>query len=91
MRSRRTAQFRKHFNALPHDVQRQAQHAYRLFRADPWHGSLHFKRVHPKQAIYSVRITRNYRALGMRDSDGDGILWFWIGSHADYERTVNQV
>lgn len=91
MRSRRTAQFRKHFDSLPHDVQRQAQNAYKLFKANPQHGSLHFKKVHPNKAIYSLRITRTYRALGTCGSNGDGILWFWIGSHADYERTVRQM
>ena len=32
--------------------------------------------------IYAVRIARDYRALGIKD--GDSIVWFWIGSHADY-------
>jgi len=36
-----------------------------------------------------VRITRDYRALGVRD--GEAIVWFWIGSHADYERLLTQL
>jgi hypothetical protein len=33
-----------------------------------------------------VRIGRHYRALGV-DEQG-GILWGWIGSHADYDRII---
>jgi hypothetical protein len=36
--------------------------------------------------IVSVRIGIAYRALGIDVSDG--ILWFWIGSHADYDRVI---
>jgi hypothetical protein len=32
---------------------------------------------------WSVRIGRSYRALGKQLDDG--ILWGWIGSHAEYE------
>ena len=34
----------------------------------------------------SVRVGLGYRALGVRH--GDDILWFWIGSHAEYDRLV---
>ena len=90
MRSHRTAQFRRQFKALPHSVQRQAQQAYQRFKANPNHPSLHFKQVHPREPIYSVRVTRAYRAVGRRDRKGAGILWFWIGSHADYERLLGR-
>lgn len=39
--------------------------------------------------VYSVRVTRDYRALGVRD-DGD-MIWFWIGSHTNYERVLRQL
>ncbi len=38
------------------------------------------------EPIYSVRISRGYRALGLRD--GDLVTWFWIGSHADYDKLL---
>ena len=47
-----------------------------------------FKPVHQREPIYSVRIARNYRALGKLDDKG--MLWFWIGSHADYDRFLGQ-
>ena len=86
MRSRTTQRFREAFQILPQRVQRQARDAYRLFAANPQHPSLRFKPVHPTRPIYSVRISSNYRALGVRD--GDTIVWFWIGSHADYDRLL---
>ena len=60
--------------------------AYRLFRLDPHHAGLHFKCVHPKRPIYSARVGLGYRALGVLD--GDTVVWFWIGSHADYDRLI---
>lgn len=88
MRSRRTRRFREQLDTLPHEVRRQAQQACRQFKANPWHGSLHFKHVHPREPIDSVRIARNYRALGKRDDKG--MLWFRIGSPADYDRILGQ-
>jgi len=85
--SRTTRQFWNAFVELPADVKAAAQSAYRLFRDNPAHPSLHFKKLEGQDQIYSVRIGLNYRALGvMRDSGG--IVWFWIGSHADYDRLV---
>ena len=34
----------------------------------------------------SVRIGMHYRALAV--DIPDGLLWFWIGSHADYDRVI---
>lgn len=86
MKSRTTERFRSAFERLPAAVQRRAGAAYGLFRKDPHHPSLRFKQVHPTRLIYSVRIGLGYRALGVRDRDE--IIWFWIGSHADYDRLL---
>ena len=89
MKSRLTPRFRKVLTKLPDDVRAQADSAYRLFRADPYHASLQFKRVSQKDPIYSVRIGDSYRALGRREAD-DLIVWFWIGSHAEYDNLLKQ-
>jgi len=86
MKSHTTERFRKAFQDLPAEIQEQARKAYKLFKQNPRHPGLRFKRVHPSQAIYSVRAGLGYRALGVRD--GDNIIWFWIGSHADYDKLV---
>lgn len=85
MISRATARFWKSYAELPAHVQRQARAAYRLFRDDPRHPGLRFKQVHPTEPVYSVRVGLTYRALGRRE-DPDMIVWFWIGSHAEYDR-----
>ncbi|WP_442938624.1 hypothetical protein [Nostoc sp.] len=52
MKSRITAQFRQGFADLPEQVQEQTREAYRLFKQDPSHPSLRFKKVqHNYQSI----------------------------------------
>ena len=87
MKSFRTEEFREAFAALPTKIQAQARRAYRLFVDNPNHPSLQFKKVNSTKPIYSVRVTLHYRALGVKT--GDEIVWFWIGSHAEYDRLVS--
>jgi hypothetical protein len=89
MNSRRTLRFRQLLAALPANVRNQAAIAYRHFRDDPSHPSLHFKKVHPKLPIYSARINDDYRAVGQMRANG--IVWFWIGKHEEYERLLKQL
>ena len=84
--SRTTRSFRTSFAALPDEIQTQARRAYRLLRADPAHPSLRFKKVEQTENVYSVRVGLGYRALGVLQ--GSVVTWFWIGSHADYDRLV---
>jgi hypothetical protein len=89
MNSQTTRSFRELFAALPARVQRQAREAYRLFRENPSHPGLHFKQIHPEPPTYSARVGISYRAVGARD--GDTIVWYWIGSHADYDLLLKQL
>lgn len=89
MKSRTTAEFRKSFAALPKQVQEQAREAYRQFKENPSYPSLRFKKVHPELPIYSARISNNYRAVGQLD--GDTVIWFWVGSHAEYDRLLSHL
>ena len=89
MNSRTSERFRLAFGRLPARVQTRARAAYRLFRRDPSHPSLRFKQVHPSRPIYSVRVGLAYRALGVRHADE--IIWFWIGSHADYDQLLKDL
>ena len=58
-----------------------ADKSFALLKSDPRHPSLHFKRL---DKVWSARVGLHYRALAL-DIDG-GYLWFWIGTHADYDR-----
>jgi mRNA-degrading endonuclease RelE of RelBE toxin-antitoxin system len=89
VKSRTTAQFRQSFGDLPQQVQEQTREAYHQFKENPNHPSLRFKKVHPELPIYSARISKNYRAVGQLD--GDTVIWFWVGSHAEYNRLLSQL
>lgn len=89
MTSRTTRRFRRRLTRSPDDVRRQARKAYRLFTRDPRHPSLRFKRIHATGPIYSVRIGIGYRAVGVLA--GEEMIWFWIGSHSEYEKLLAQL
>ena len=55
---------------------------YALLKQNPRHPSLQLKRV---GRFWSVRVGR-YRALAVEVDAG--LLWFWIGSHADYDALI---
>jgi hypothetical protein len=84
MKSFTSRRFREMYANLPQQVRLRARRAYLLFRRDPAHPGLNFKKVHEENNIYSARIGLGYRALGQMD--GEVIIWFWIGSHADYDK-----
>jgi hypothetical protein len=71
------------FNTLSAPIREQANKAFALLKANPEHPSLHFKKV---GRYYSARVSLNYRAVGVEATDG--IVWFWIGTHADYDKLI---
>ncbi|MEZ4658104.1 MAG: hypothetical protein R2911_11065 [Caldilineaceae bacterium] len=83
MNSRTTRSFREAFKTLPPDVRERARQAYRLWRDNPQLPGLRFKRVGDE---VSVRIGRQYRALGILQ--GDTVYWYWIGKHDEYDRLI---
>lgn len=87
MNSHTTPGFRKQVAALSDDVRRQARSAYRQFMTNPHHPGLRFKQVHGSDRLVSLRISRDYRAVGVRRSP-DEIVWFWIGAHGEYEKLL---
>ena len=86
MKSKTTKQFRALLAKLPKEIRRQARHAYRLFRENANHPSLQFKLVHRSEPIYSARINIDYRAVAIVDREV--AVWFWIGSHSDYDKLL---
>ena len=86
MKSYLTHDFIACFRRLPRAVRDKARKNYRLWLRDSSHPSLQFKPIHSREPIYSVRIGISWRALGLWE--GDTVNWFWIGSHADYEKLI---
>ena len=87
MKSRTTRSFRRAFKRLPAEIQDRAREAYRMFQSDPSHPGLQFKKIPPFDAIYSARVSRDYRAVCTLADDV--AIWFFIGSHADYDRLLS--
>jgi hypothetical protein len=68
------------YRGLPAPVRELADKNFALLKADPNHPSLHFKKT---GRFHSVRVGLHYRALAVPVDDG--LLWFWIGTHSDYD------
>jgi len=83
MKSATLLSFWAAYELLNEDVKHSARKAYRLWAQNPFHPSLHFKCINREESVWSVRITRGYRALGILE--GDTVTWFWIGGHDEYE------
>jgi len=82
--ARTSAPFWQMFRALPAEVKRQSRRTFRRFIRDPFHASLRFKRLRGHADCWSVRISASYRAVCRRK--GQTVYWFWIGSHANFDR-----
>jgi hypothetical protein len=63
--------------------------AARLKAAGPAHPSLRFKKVHATLPINSMRVDLDWRAVGILQEDT--VIWFWIGSRADYEKRLRDL
>jgi hypothetical protein len=83
MRHLASPAFWEAYRRLPEQVQVLADKNYALLKADPQHPSLQFKKV---GRFWSVRVGLRYRALAA-EADDD-LIWFWIGSHADYDALI---
>ena len=81
-----TKQFWEMYHALPPEIRELADKNYLLLKSDPFHPSLHFKKI---GSLWSVRIGRNYRALAREKPQG--LFWFWIGSHAEYDTLLDNL
>jgi hypothetical protein len=89
MTSKTTKRFRDALAKLPKEIRRQAQESYQRFAQEPQHPSLRFKKVHATEPIFSARINIDYRAVGV--VEGETIVWFWVGTHAAYEKLLSQI
>lgn len=64
MRSLTTPDFWDAYAALPPEIKTLAKRAYRIWRRNPRHPSLRFKKVGD---LWAVRIGRGYRALAVKE------------------------
>jgi hypothetical protein len=86
MNSVATRRFWDLFHALPAEIQTLAIKNYKLWRMNPNHPALHFRRLKGSDDRFTIRIGDHYRALGRLRSDA--ITWAWIGTHSDYDHLI---
>ncbi|MEP2774714.1 MAG: hypothetical protein ABJQ29_05765 [Luteolibacter sp.] len=79
-----TKKFWDAYDKLPDRVKDVADENFGLLKADPFHPSLHFKKI---GRYWSVRAGIQYRALGVRHEGA--MIWFWIGHHSEYDRMIS--
>jgi len=84
LKHKTTANFWKCYNVLSKEVCNLADKNFQLLKTEPFHPSLHFKKV---GKVWSVRIGLHYRAIATPIKDG--FLWVWIGSHAEYDKLIS--
>jgi hypothetical protein len=78
------------YRHLPAGIRAKARESYRLFVVDP--ASVKFKTIKRLAAgnqLCSARVTRDYCVLGVLTNDI--VIWFWIGSHDNYERLIKEL
>jgi mRNA-degrading endonuclease RelE of RelBE toxin-antitoxin system len=90
MNSEITVEFRKFFRQLPEQIKNTARKNYRLWKQNPQHPSLEFKKLNTSSAMYSIRAGIGWRAVGVM-KDNQTIVWFWIGSHAEYDKLLKNL
>ena len=76
-----TPDFWQEYHHLPAPTRELADKCFGLLKADASHPSLHLKKV---GRYWSVRVGKNHRALAVEGPEG--LIWFWIGAHATYDR-----
>jgi len=81
-----TRRFWDLFHALSPEIQKLAVKNYELWRRDPHHPSLHFRRLQGSQDRFSVRVGDHYRALGKLTAET--MTRVWIGTHSEYDRLL---
>ncbi len=72
------------YDALPEATQTVAKRSFQRLKSNPRHPGLRFKKV---GLYWSVRAGLHNRALAIEVDDG--LLWFWIGSHTEYDQLIN--
>ena len=85
MKSRGTLDFWKAYRDLPSGIKKAARTAHKKFIENPAHPSLQLERLRSDARFWSVRVTRDYRAVAQRFGE-DVWLWIWIGSHKDFDQ-----
>jgi len=73
------------YDRLPAETRAQADKQFELLKRDAAHPSIRLKKV---GRFWSARVDSGIRALAV-EHDGK-LIWFWIGSHGEYEQLIKR-
>jgi mRNA-degrading endonuclease RelE of RelBE toxin-antitoxin system len=79
-----SSKFWQAYARLPAQIRQLADKNFALLKQNPQHPALHFKKIKGK-AYWSARVG-SYRAVAV--VDGGDYVWFWIGTHAEYDKII---
>lgn len=89
MRSYLSPSYRKRYEEMPQHIQNLVRKNYDLWSRDPFHNSLEFKKLWNHKPFWSARCGIDYRVVGyMKDG---AMYWFFVGTHAEYDRLLKQI
>lgn len=99
-RSIRTKDFRRRFNRLPQSIRNMASKDFERFQENPDHPALQTEELHDtrrgrhRPGSRSVRVGLRYRAIYFLEPDRQDAtkvvaIWYWIGSHEDYNNFIS--
>lgn len=74
-----------HYRQLPPEIRNLADKNFDLLKKNSRHPSLRLKKI---GVFYSARVGLHYRA--MAKSRSEGLVWFWIGHHSEYDRLLEE-
>ena len=78
-----TPEFWFYYRQLPEHIQKLADKNFELLQINPRHPSLRLKKI---GEFWSARVGLRFRALAKERTEG--LVWFWIGSHDDYDKLI---
>jgi len=81
------ADFWKGYEILSKEVQVLADKSFDLLKKNPRHPSLQFKKIQNTD-FWSARVGLYFRVLAFQKAEG--FVWFWIGTHAQYNKLIGK-
>lgn len=88
MENRRTKSYWKCLDKLGVNIDALLERTYDTWLNEPQSNGLEFTFLHDDPLVARVRVGDHYRAIMV--IDGETAVWFWIGTHEDYNKYHNK-
>ncbi len=85
MESKLTKQFLEKLQKLDPKVQALAKKSFELWKENPEHVKFKKLKASAQYDIYSAQVSESFRSICYKDNDNKCYVWFWIGSHAEFD------